>query len=118
MPHVLVQFADVHEDAHLRNRLKLGGAGLPHVSGEGGDGQEVLRIGGRDVKCGDPSVRRSGDVKLVVLDFVVSQNHFQKFREDARAVLEEQLIVGSGGSDYDIATLLRFRAEIATQDAV
>ena len=38
MPHVFVVFTDIHEDAHLRNRLKPGHAGFPHVSGEGGDG--------------------------------------------------------------------------------
>src|SRR6266850_3218220 len=27
VPHVLVEFADVHEYAHLRNRLELGGGG-------------------------------------------------------------------------------------------
>src|SRR5688572_15753934 len=56
VPHVLVLFADVHEDAHLRDRLKPGGVGLPHVAGKGGDGEEVLRVGGRDVKRGDTAV--------------------------------------------------------------
>src|SRR5712671_2944921 len=34
VPHVRIEFADIHENAHLRDRLKFCGAGSPHVSGE------------------------------------------------------------------------------------
>src|SRR5215468_6776341 len=50
VPHVGIEFADVHENAHLRDRLKLRGAGSPHVSGESRNGEEVLRIGCRNMK--------------------------------------------------------------------
>src|SRR5207244_10351690 len=49
VPHVMVQLADVHENAHLRDRLKFRCTGSPHISGESGGGQEVLRMGGRDM---------------------------------------------------------------------
>ena len=66
----------------------------------------------------DAAVRRPGDVKLVVLDFVVRQNHLQKFRKDARAVLEEQLTVRRRRSDDDVAALLGLGAEVAAEHAV
>src|SRR5882757_6620256 len=50
VPAVLVIFADIHEDAHLGDRLKLGLRRLPHVSGERGDREEILRIGSGDVE--------------------------------------------------------------------
>jgi len=76
MPAVGIVFADVHKNAHLRNRLQLGRAGLPHVSGESGDGKKVLRIRSRHVEGRDASVRWSGDVKLAVLNFVIRQDQF------------------------------------------
>src|SRR5271170_4719120 len=50
MPPVFVILAHVHEDAHLRNRLEFGLARFPHKTREGGDGQKVLRICGRDME--------------------------------------------------------------------
>src|SRR3954470_17490023 len=70
VPHVLVEFADVGEHAHLRNRLQPGGARFPHVSRESGHRQEVLRIFSRDVERGDAAVRRSGDMKFAALNLV------------------------------------------------
>src|SRR5262245_8512019 len=56
MPHVLVGFAHVHEHAHLRDGLKPGRVGLPHVSGEGRHGQKVLWVGRGNMKRGDTAV--------------------------------------------------------------
>src|SRR3984893_8242419 len=56
VPHVRVKFADIHENAHLRDRLKLCCAGFPHVSGESRNGQEVLRVLCRDMQCRDAPV--------------------------------------------------------------
>src|ERR1700722_9451185 len=53
VPSVLVQFAHVHEHAHLGNGLELGRAGFPHVSRERSNRQEVLWMSRRDVKRGD-----------------------------------------------------------------
>src|SRR5262245_866326 len=91
VPHVMVKLADVHENAHLRDRLKLRCAGSPHVSGERRGGQEVLRVGCRDMQRCDPSVRRSCNVKLAALDLVVPHDHLQEFRKDPGATLKEHL---------------------------
>src|SRR6266480_8015573 len=66
----------------------------------------------------DSAVRWTGDVKLAVLNFVIRQNHLQKFRKDARSFFEEQLIIWRGGSDDDVSALLGFCAEVAGQDTV
>src|SRR5437762_10644882 len=66
----------------------------------------------------DSAVRWSGDVKLAVLNFIIRQNHLQKFRKDARSFFEEQLIIRCGGSDDDVSALLGFCAEVAGQDTV
>src|SRR6266849_5809129 len=118
VPHVRIEFADIHENAHLRDRLKFCGAGSPHVSGESRNGHEILRIGCRDMKRRDPPVRRSRDVKLVVLNFVVRQNHLQKFREDAGALVKEQLTLRRRWGDNYIAALFSLGTEVAIKDVV
>src|SRR5437016_5112411 len=57
-------------------------------------------------------------MKLAVLNFVVRENHFHKFRKDARSLLEEQLTIGRCGSNHDIAALLGLGAEISIENAV
>src|SRR5215470_16240017 len=74
VPAVWVVLADIHEDAHLRDCRKLGGAGFPHVPWESRNREEILRIECRDMKSRNASVGRPGDMKLVVLDFVVLEN--------------------------------------------
>src|SRR6266550_4075097 len=70
------------------------------------------------MQCRDPSVRHSRDVKLAVADFVVCQNHFQKFREDAISLVEEQLTVRRGRSDNDITALFSLGTEVAIENVV
>jgi hypothetical protein len=62
---------NVHEDAHLRNSLKFGRAGLPHKSRKRGHRQEVFGVRCRDVECGDSAIGWSGDMKLVILDLAI-----------------------------------------------
>src|SRR5579863_9059812 len=102
MPAVFVVLADVHENAHPGNGLELSGSGVPQISGESSDRQEVLRIRGGDMEGGDTAVGGAGDVELVVLDFVVRENGLKEIGEDASAFFEEQLIVGGGGGDHDV----------------
>src|SRR5262245_63727620 len=94
MPHVLVKLTDVHEDADVRDRLKLRRAWLPHVSRERGHREEELRIGGCDVERGDPSVRWTGDMKLATFDLVVGEYGLQEIGKNARAILEKELTFG------------------------
>src|SRR3984957_3100643 len=118
MPHVFVILTNVHEDAHFRNSVEFGRAGLPHISRECGDRQEVLRVRSRDVEGGDSAVGWSGDMKFVVLDLVILQDHREKLRENASSVLEEQLSVRRGWSYHDVAPLFSLRAEVAVENTV
>src|SRR5271170_3185714 len=67
---------------------------------------------------GDSPVGWSGDVELVVLYFVIRQHQLQELGENARPLLEEQLIVRRGGSDYDVAPFFGLSAQVAGENAV
>src|SRR6202521_2815923 len=56
-------------------------------------------------------------MKLIVLDFIVGQNPFQKLWEDALPALEEQLVVRRRRDHDDVTTLFRLIAEIPGDDA-
>ena len=53
MPHKFIQFADIHEHAHLGNRVQLESDRLQHISGKRSDGQEVLGVRGSDLQRRD-----------------------------------------------------------------
>ena len=89
VPPVLVVLANVHEDAHLRDRLKLGWRRFPHKSRERRDREEVLGISRRDMEGRDTSIGDPGDVELPILDLVLRQHHLQEFREYPFTTLEE-----------------------------
>src|SRR5262249_20276827 len=112
MPHIFVELTDIQEDTHLGNRLKLGGAWLPHVSRERGNGTEVLRIRCCNVHCRNSAVRRTGEVELVVLDFVVREDLLQKLRENAVSAFKEEIPVWSGRSDHEITALFRLGPQV------
>src|SRR5712692_945698 len=57
-------------------------------------------------------------MELILLDFVVGQNLFQKLGEDTLPALEEQLVVRRCGDHDDVAALLRLIAEIPSDDII
>src|ERR1700730_15637574 len=57
-------------------------------------------------------------MELIILDFVVSQNLFQKLGKDTLPAFEEQLVVGGRGEYDDVAALLRLITKIPGDDAV
>src|ERR1700739_4899605 len=85
---------------------------LPQISWERSDRKEVLRIQRGHVKCSNTAIRRPRDMELIVLDFVVSQNLFQKLGEDTLPAFEEQLVVRRCWDHDNVAALLRLIAKI------
>src|SRR5229473_707919 len=118
VPYVGVVFADVHENAHLRDRLKLCRARFPHVSWESRNGEEVLWIASCDMQCRDPSVGCSRDMKFVVADFVVREDQLQEFWENAIALLKEIMAVRRRRRDNDIAAPFSLCTEVAIENVV
>jgi hypothetical protein len=57
-------------------------------------------------------------MKLAVADFVVREHLVQKLGKDAVSVLKEQVAVGRGGRNHDIAALLGLGLEVAAEHAV
>ena len=57
-------------------------------------------------------------MELIVLDFLVGQNLFQKLREDALTTFKEQLIVRRCGDHDDVTALLRLNPEIPGDNVV
>src|ERR1700680_3143880 len=91
---------------------------LPQISWKRSDRQEVLRIQGGHMKCGNATIRWPRDMEFIVLDFVVRQNLFQKFGEDTLPAFEEQLVVRRCGDHDDVATLPRLITKIPGDDVI